>query len=64
MKGDFKPWIEFINGVIAVIFASNIYGITTQSVDKLLLALVIIAVSSTQIFEPSVYFTSYYTKCF
>tara|TARA_B100000925_G_scaffold77283_1_gene54595 strand:+ start:1502 stop:2149 length:648 start_codon:yes stop_codon:yes gene_type:complete len=65
MKGDFVPWIEFINGIIAVIFGIYIiYGITTQSVDKLLLALAIIAISSTQIFGTTVYFTSYYTKCF
>ena len=65
MRGDFVPWIEFINGIIAVIFGVYIiYGITTHSLNSMLVALAIIAISSTQIFGTTVYFTSYYTKCF
>lgn len=65
MKGDFVPWIEFINGIIAVIFGIYItYGITTRNLDSMMVALAIISISSTQIFGTIVYFTSYYTKCF
>ena len=31
MKGDFVPWIEFINGVIAVIFGIALYMVSQHS---------------------------------
>ena len=64
VKGDFVPWIEFINGIIALIFGIYIiYGITTKSIKPLSIALAIIGISSTQIFGTTLYFASYYTKC-
>ena len=65
VRGDFAPWIEFINGVIAVTLGSYIvYGISTERTDPMHVALAIIGLSSTQIFGTTLYFASYHTKCF
>ena len=64
MKGDFVPWIEFINGIIALIFGVYvIYGITSNNISKLNIAVAILTISATQIFGTTLYFSSYYTKC-
>ena len=65
MKGDFAPWIEFINGIIAVVIGSYIiYGLYTKNISHINVAIAILMLSATQIFGTILYYSSYYTKCF
>ena len=65
MKGDFAPWIEFINGIIAVLIGSYIvYGLYTKNISHINVAIAILMLSATQIFGTILYYSSYYTKCF
>ncbi len=62
-KGDFVTWLEMLNAIISLIFSSIIiYGIVTKKINILIIAILVLILSSMQLYGTVLYFLSYYTK--
>ena len=62
-KGDFVTWLEMLNAIISLIFSSIIiFGIVTKKINILIIAILVLILSSMQLYGTVLYFLSYYTK--
>ena len=64
-KKDFVTWVEMVNAFIAFITSIFIiFGLSTKKIDINIIAIIILIVSSMQLYGTVVYFLSYYTKIY
>ena len=62
-KGDYVTWLEMLNAIIALIFSLIIiFGIVTKKINILIIAILVLILSSMQLYGTVLYFLSYYTK--
>ena len=64
-RGDFVTWLEMQNAGLAIIMSVIIIvGITTRKIDQTTIAILILMVSSMQLYGTILYFLSYFTKVY
>lgn len=63
-RGDFVPWIEFLNALLAIGGGTFIIHNILRGLFPKWTALTILVVSGIQIYGTILYFTSYYSKCY
>lgn len=64
-KKDFVTWVEMLNAFIAFISSIIIiFGLSTGKIDITNIAIIILIISSMQLYGTVLYFLSYYTKIY